>query len=124
MNDKIENSKIPNLKSKEELFNLLNELKNEINGNKIEINENEYEEKIKSLTMTQLINYIHDSIQILLKKKIQDAKDEQREEDIIENNKNIKPIKLNKSEIKQYENNLKKLEFKERKLTKMHFQYK
>ena len=34
MNDKIENSKIPNLKSKEELFNLLNELKNEINGNK------------------------------------------------------------------------------------------
>ena len=60
MNDKIENSKIPNLKSKEELFNLLNELKNEINGNKIEINENEYEEKIKSLTMTQLINNIHD----------------------------------------------------------------
>ena len=124
MNDKIENSKIPNLQSKEELFNLLNELKNEINGNKKEINENEYEEKIKSLTMSQLINYIHDSIQILLKKKIQDAKDEQREEDIIENNKNIKPIKLNKSEIKQYENNLKKLEFKERKLTKMHFQYK
>jgi len=124
MNDKIENSKIPNLKSKEELFNLLNELKNEINGNKLEIDENELEEKIKSLTMSQLINYIHDSIQILLKKKIQDAKDEQREEDIIENNKNIKPIKLNKSEIKQYENNLKKLEFKERKLTKMHFQYK
>ncbi len=124
MNDKIENSKIPNLKSKEELFNLLNELKNEINGNKIEINENEYEEKIKSLTMTQLINYIHDSIQILLKKKIQDAKDEQREEDIKENNKNIKPIKLNKSEINQYETNLKKLENKERKLTKMHFQYK
>ena len=53
MNDKIENSKIPNLKSKEELFNLLNELKNEINGNKLEIDENELEEKIKSLTMSQ-----------------------------------------------------------------------
>ena len=58
MNDKIENSKIPNLKSKEELFNLLNELKNEINGNKLEIDENELEEKIKSLLFLEITLFI------------------------------------------------------------------
>ena len=124
MNDKIENSKIPNLKSKEELYNLFYEITKEIKGNKVEIDEDEFQENIKSIKMSQLINYIHDSIQILLKKKIQDAKEEQRQEDLKQNDKPKEEIKLIKNEIIQYENNLKKLEFKERKLTKMHFQHK
>ena len=124
MKEKEENTKIPNLKSKEELYNLFYEITKEIKGNKIEIDEDEFQENIKSIKMSQLINYIHDSIQILLKKKIQDAKEEQRQEDLKQNDKPKEEIKLNKNEIIKYENNLKKLEFKERKLTKMHFQYK
>ena len=124
MKEKEENTKIPNLKSKEELYNLFYEITKEIKGNKIEIDEDEFQENIKSIKMSQLINYIHDSIQILLKKKIQDAKEEQRQEDLKQNDKPNEEIKLNKNEIIQYENNLKKLEFKERKLTKMHFQHK
>ena len=119
-----DNSKVPNLKSKESLYSLFYEITSEIKGEKIEIDEEEFQDNIKSISMSQLINYIHDSIQILLKKKIQDAKEEQRQEDLKQNDKPNEEIKLNKNEIKQYENNLKKLEFKERKLTKMHFQHK
>ena len=122
--ENMDNSKIRNLKSKEELYSLFYEITSEIKGDKIEIEEEEFQDNIKSISMSQLINYIHDSIQILLKKKIQDAKEEQRQEDLKQNDKPNEEIKLNKNEIIQYENNLKKLEFKERKLTKMHFQYK
>ena len=73
-----DNSKVPNLKSKESLYSLFYEITSEIKGEKIEIDEEEFQDNIKSISMSQLINYIHDSIQILLKKKIQDAKEEQK----------------------------------------------
>ena len=116
-----DNSKLPNLKSKESLYSLFYEITSEIKGEKIEIDEEEFQDNIKSISMSQLINYIHDSIQILLKKKIQDAKEEQKKEDLKENiilrNNNINAIN-------QYENILQKLEYKERKLTKLYFQNK
>ena len=68
-------------KWKELLYNLFYEIKSEILNCKIEIEEDEYQENINSITIPQLINYIHDSIQILLKKKIEDTKEEQKEVD-------------------------------------------
>ena len=56
-------------KWKELLYNLFYEIKSEIINSKIEIEEDEYQENINSTTIPQLVNYIHDSIQILLKKK-------------------------------------------------------
>ncbi len=44
-------------------------MKSEILNSKIEIEEEEYQENINSITKSQLVEYIHDSIQILLKKK-------------------------------------------------------
>ena len=66
------------LKGKELVYSLFYEITSEIKGEKIEIDEEEFQDNIKSISMSQLINYIHDSIQILLKKKIQDAKEEQK----------------------------------------------
>ena len=68
-------------KWKELLYNLFYEIKSEILNTKLEIEEDEYQENINSTTIPQLVNYIHDSIQILLKKKIEDTKEEQKELD-------------------------------------------
>ena len=73
--ENMDNSKIRNLKSKEELYSLFYEITSEIKGDKIEIEEEEFQDNIKSISMTQLIKYIHNSIHILLKKKMQDAKE-------------------------------------------------
>ena len=120
--ENMDNSKIRNLKSKEELYSLFYEITSEIKGDKIEIEEEEFQDNIKSISMTQLIKYIHDSIHILLKKKMQDAKEEQKKEDLKENK--ILGNNINFSKINQYENNLNKLEYKERKLIKLYFQNK
>ena len=56
-------------KQKEMLYTLFYELTSEIKGCKIEIDEDEYQENIRTINFTQLINYVRDSIQILLKKK-------------------------------------------------------
>ena len=114
-------------KWKELLYELFYEIKSEILGTKIEIDEDEYQENIKNTTFPKLVKYIHDSIQILIQKKIDDSKKEQKEEDeknyLINNTNNMKLI-LNNNEIFQYENILKKLESKERYLTKLNFQNK
>ena len=120
--ENMDNSKIRNLKSKEELYSLFYEITSEIKGDKIEIEEEEFQDNIKSISMSQLIKYIHDSIHILLKKKMQDAKEEQKKEDLKENK--ILGNNINFSKINQYENNLNKLEYKERKLIKLYFQNK
>ena len=74
------------------------------------------------------MKYIHDSIQILIQKKIDDSKKEQKEEDeknfSFNNNKVNMKLIANNNEIIQYENILKKLESKERYLTKLNFQHK
>ena len=113
-------------KWKELLYNLFYEIKSEIINSKIEIEEEEYQENINSTTIPQLVNYIHDSIQILLKKKIEDSKEEQKELDKkFYLNSNL----LNKDEKKElnfseYESIIRNLESKQRILTKNFFQQK
>ena len=115
-------------KWKELLYNLFYEIKSEIINSKIEIEEEEYQENINSTTIPQLVNYIHDSIQILLKKKIEDTREEQKELD----KKlyfNSNPNSLNKEEKKEmnfseYESIIRNLESKQRILTKNYFQQK
>ena len=115
-------------KWKELLYNLFYEIKSEIINSKIEIEEEEYQENINSTTIPQLVNYIHDSIQILLKKKIEDTREEQKELDkklYLNSNQNL----LNKEEKKEmnfseYESIIRNLESKQRILTKNYFQQK
>ena len=93
---------------------------------KIEIEEDEYQENINSTSIPQLVNYLHDSIQILLRKKIDDSKEEQKELDkkfYLETNI-IKDLKINEDIISKYENIIKHLESKQRYLTKINFQQK
>ena len=66
---------------KELLYILFYEIKSEILGCKIEIEEDEYKKNIRRITIPKLIKYIHDSIQILVIKKIDDTRQKQKEED-------------------------------------------
>ena len=115
-------------KWKELLYNLFYEIKSEILGKKIEIEEEEYQENIRNIQIHKLIQYIHDSIQILISVKIDKAKNEQKIEDEQYYTDNIKSLnsssklQLEKDEIKKYENIIRKLEEKERFLTKIKFQ--
>ena len=116
-------------KWKELLYNLFYEIKSEIINSKIEIEEDEYQENINSTTIPQLVNYIHDSIQILLKKKIEDTKEEQKEFDKkFYLNTNLISCEDNKEKKFQnffeYENIIRNLESKQRILTKNYFQQK
>ena len=116
-------------KWKEMLYNLFYEIKSEILGSKIEIEEDEYQENLKKISIPKLITYIHDSIQILISTKIELSKNQQKLEDEKNFSKNRKnsnsdqttptpPVNQN------YENIIRKLEEKERYLTKIRFQDK
>ena len=115
-------------KWKELLYELFYEIKSEILGCKIDIEEDEYQENIRTTTIPKLVSYIHDSIQILIKKKIEDSKNEQKEEDekyyqiLYSKNNTNNPLSLD--EKAQYENIIRKLEAKERILSKINFQDK
>ena len=116
-------------KWKELLYNLFYEIKSEIINSKIEIEVEEYQENINSTTIPQLVNYIHDSIQILLKKKIEDTKEEQKEIDkkhYLSSNSNLSLNKDEKKEMNfaEYESIIRNLESKQRILTKNYFQQK
>ena len=116
-------------KTKELLYNLYYEIKSEILGSKIEIDEDEYQENISKISIPKLITYIHDSIQILITSKIELTKTQQRLEDekfFSKNNKilNLEQNPISISEKKGYENIIRKLEEKERYLTKIQFQDK
>ena len=116
-------------KNKELLYNLFYEIKSEILGSKIEIEEDEYQENIKKTSIPKLITYIHDSIQILISSKIELTKNQQKLEDekLFSKNKNFSKIEefpIPNSEKEKYENIIKKLEEKERFLTKIRFQDK
>ena len=106
-------------KNKEMLYSLFYEITSEIKGTKIEIDEDEFQENINSITFEKLLNYVHEQIKILIKKKIEEGKKLQKEE-----NEKIKNIKINENEFIQYENSLRLLENKERKLKKFLFQNK
>ena len=121
--DDKENSSIKEHKWKELLYELFYEIKSEILGCKIEIEEEEYQENVRAITIPKLVDYLHDSIQILIKKKIDDTKLEQKKRDKRYYTNNINtPIGLDEKE--QYENIIRKLESKERKLSKVIFQNK
>ena len=115
-------------KWKELLYTLFYEIKSEILGCKIEIEEEEYEENIKTIAIPNLIKYIHDSIQILIIKKIEEAKQIQKEDDErfyswkYNESKFKKNININHDLKLLYENNIQYLENKERKLLKQIFQ--
>lgn len=108
---------------KELLYTLYYEIKSEILEAKIEIDEDEYQEKVKSATIPKLINYIHDSIQILILKRIDDTQIKQKEIDEKFyswkfNENNNKNFKISIDERGLYENLINRLENRERILTK------
>ena len=107
-------------KWKELLYELFYEIKSELLGCKIEIEEDEFQENLKQITIPKLVDYIHDSIQILIKKKIEDAKQQQKKSDKKYYENKVNNI-LNIDEKSQYENIIRKLESKERILSKMIF---
>ena len=118
-----ENGSSKEHKWKELLYELFYEIKSEILGCKIEIEEEEYKENVRAITIPKLVDYLHDSIQILIKKKMDDAKLEQKKRDKRYYTNNINtPLGLDEKE--QYENIIRKLESKERKLSKAIFQNK
>jgi len=128
-NDNNKTNKQKENKWKELLYELFYEIKSEILGCKIEIEEDEYQENIRTISFRKLIKYVHDSIQILIKKKIDDSKLEQKEEDEkyyreLNSKNNTNYIPLLNDEKKLYENLIHKLESKERNLTKIYFQNK
>ena len=107
-------------KWKELLYELFYEIKSELLGCKIEIDEEEFQQNIKQITIPKLVDYLHDSIQILIKKKMEDAKKEQKKYDIQYYTNNVNNI-LNIDEKSQYENLIRKLESKERSLSRIIF---
>ena len=96
-------------KVKEKLYTLFYELTSEIKGTKIEIDEDEYEENIRTTSPFQIIEYIYQTLQILLKKYKKE---------------NIKKIVPKENEINQYELILRKYENDNRYLLKQQFQQK
>ena len=123
---KIDNNKSnKDFKSKEMLYSLFYEITSEIKGCKIEIDEDEFKENIKNINFEQLIKYLHEQIQILIKQKITEAKNEQKKKDEqLFYNKDNNNLNTPFTVINQYENSLLNLEFKEKKLIKKIFQYK
>ena len=119
MTETEQNEKLTQYEIKEMLYSLFYELKSEILSKKIEINEEDYQENVRSITIKQLVDYIHDSIQILMDKKISDAKLEQYNEDL-----DNQSMKSKGGFMGDCENIMKKLENKERVLIKHEFQFK
>ena len=112
---------------KELLYNLFYEIKSEILGVKIEIEEDEYQENATKITIPKLINYIHDSIQILISTKIEISKRQQKIEDDNYYTKLSSPKyakdQNDHEQIIKYENIIRKLEEKERILYKKNFHH-
>ena len=102
---------------KEMLYTLFYELTSEIKGCKIEIDEDEYQENIRTITFTQLVTYVRDSIQILLKKNSDIIKEK---DELLSTTK----IQIRPGDFVQYENLLQKFEQNERRLLKRQFQHR
>ena len=63
---------------KELLYTLFYEIKSEILGCKIEIDEEEYQENVRDITIPKLVDYLHESIKILVEKKMDEVKKSNR----------------------------------------------
>ena len=120
--EKTEKREKLSLNEKELLYCLFYEVTSEIKNLKIEIEEEDYKNNIRSISSNQLIEYLHDSIKILLKKKFEEGKEEGKKEE--KSNTLKKKIPIEKNELNQLETYIKKLEEKERNLTKLIFRYK
>jgi hypothetical protein len=120
--EKTEKREKLSLNEKELLYCLFYEVTSEIKNLKIEIEEEDYKNNIRSISSNQLIEYLHDSIKILLKKKFEEGKEEGKKEEKL--NLLKKKIPIEKNELNQLETYIKKLEEKERNLTKLIFRYK
>ena len=107
-------------KWKELLYELFYEIKSELLGCKIEIDEEEFQENIRGITIPKLVDYIHDSIQILVKKKMDDVRQEQKKNDKKYYTNNVNKA-FNIDEKSLYENLIRKLESKERILSTIIF---
>ena len=107
-------------KWKELLYELFYEIKSELLGCKIEIDEEEFQENIRGITIPKLVDYIHDSIQILVKKKMDDVRQEQKKIDKKYYTNNVNKA-FNIDEKSLYENLIRKLESKERILSTIIF---
>ena len=107
-------------KWKELLYELFYEIKSELLGCKIEIDEEEFQENIRGITIPKLVDYIHDSIQILVKKKMDDVRQEQKKIDKKYYTNNVNKV-FNIDEKSLYENLIRKLESKERILSTIIF---
>ena len=83
------------------VYELYLKIKEEINGKKIIIEKNEYEELIFRTEISTILNYIKESIPILINKKIEESQIKSFKE---------KGKKNNINEINIYENHLRKLE--------------
>lgn len=95
--------------TKEQLYTLFYELSSEIKGQKIEIDAEEFEENIRTISITQLLNYIREAIQILLKKLKPASKEKQ---------------KTTADDISQFELLLRKYEQQKRNSIKNEFQFR
>ena len=118
--NEVENSFSQEYKWKDLLYELFYEIKSEILGCKIEIDEEEYQENVRDITIPKLVDYLHESIKILVEKKMDDVKNKQKELDKKYYLNNVKNI-LHINEQAQYENIIRKLEEKERSLLKKIF---
>ena len=115
-----ENTFSKEYKWKDLLYELFYEIKSEILGCKIEIDEEEYQENVRDITIPKLVDYLHESIKILVEKKMDEVKKKQQEYDKNYYLNNVKN-ELNIDEQSQYENIIQKLESKERYLLKRIF---
>ena len=95
---------------KDVLYGFFYELIGKIKGYRVDIDEIEYQKNIETIPTMTLINYIKDTIQILLKKE------KDKNEKKIESKKNNN-LSLDEITVKQYENIITKLEEKVRYLT-------
>ena len=93
---------VKEFENRELLYTLYYEILGEIKGEKIQINKTEYEDNISNTEISTLINFIKESISILIDKKIEEA--------ILNNNKKEKKNNLIEDERNIYESQLKNLE--------------
>ena len=114
----ISNSLKFNLQEKELLYDLFYEIISEIKNTKIEFDKEIYDIKLKTIPTKQLIQYIHDAINILIDQRFDEGREKQKIDDLTKF-KNKNPI--NNTNIYQFENLLKKLEEKERYLINLNF---
>ena len=100
---------------RELLYSLYFDLMNEIKGENSKYGKEEYEENISTTEIPIIINFIKETIPILINKKI----NEENNKNVIESSKNI-----NENEQLLYENRLKYLESQLRFYIKKQLQYK